>query len=115
MVAQAANTTCSILRGTTTNDFGDVIDANTVFFEGIPAILIETGRKIDDPSSPTPRTIRAVDCHLPESVHVLNTDRILDERTRDIYIILSVTRPPDIFGPPAGLLLALKRVTAAGP
>ena len=115
MVAEAANTTCTIYRGTTTNALGDVIDSNTPFMQGIPAILVETGRKTQDPSSPTPRTIRAIDCHLPDWVQVLNTDRIYDERTRDTYIIIDVTRPPDIFGPAPGILLHLKRVTAAGP
>lgn len=114
MVALAANTYVAILRGTTESEFGDEVDTDTPYLQGIPAILVETGRKTQDPTTPTPRTIRAVDCHLPDWVDVLNTDRIRDERTRDIYIILDVTRPPDIFGPPPGLLLALKRVTAAG-
>lgn len=114
MVAQAANTTCTIFRGTAENDFGDTVDSNTPYLEHLPAILVETGRKVQDPTTPSPRTIRAIDCHLPDWVQVLTTDRVMDERTRHVYIIIDVTRPPDIFGPPSGTVLTLKRVSAAG-
>lgn len=112
---ELANTSCTILRGTTTTPLGDVIDSNTPFIEHIPAILVETGRNTQDPSSPTPRTIRQITCTLPDWVRPLTTDRILDERTQDVYMVITVTRPPDMFGPPPGVLLALKRVSAVGP
>lgn len=114
MVAEAANTSVTVFRGTETDAFGDTVDANTPHLVGIPAILIETGRKTQDPTTPTPRTIRAIECHLPDWVKILNTDRIMDERTRHVYVIIDVTRPPDIFGPPPGTILSLKRVSAAG-
>lgn len=112
---ELANTYATILRGTTTTPLGDVIDSDTPYLEGIPAILVETGRNTQDPSSPTPRTIRQITCTLPDWVEVLNTDRIRDERSRETFIIITVTRPPDTFGPPPGVVLALKKVTAAGP
>ena len=112
---ELCNTSCTIFRGTTTTALGDVIDSNTPLIEHIPAVLVETGRNTQDPSTSTPRTIRQITCTLPNWVQILNTDRLLDERTGDTYIIIDVTRPPDTFGPPPGVLLALKRVTAAGP
>jgi len=112
---ELANTFCTILRGTATTPLGDVIDSSTPFLEHVPAVLVETGRQTQDPSTSTPRTIRQVTCTLPDWVQILNTDRILDERTQDTYIIITVFRPPDMFGPPPGIVLALKRITAAGP
>lgn len=112
---ELANTEISVLRGTELDSFGDETDTDTPFIEHVPAILVETGRNTQDPSSPTPRTIRQITCTVPEWLGVLTTDRIRDERSREVYMVITVTRPPDMFGPPPGLTLALKKVTAAGP
>jgi hypothetical protein len=111
-VAETANTRVSVLSGTTVNWAGDEIDANDPVIEHLPATLIETGRKTQDPSSPTPRTIREITLRLPYWSGVTDEDRILDENTQDIYMIISVTRPPTIIGAPVDLVLSLKRVTA---
>jgi hypothetical protein len=112
MGAETANTTATVLRGTTVNQFGDEIDANTPFISGLPVTLIETGKSVQDPSTPTPRTIRQIYCNVPEWAGILNTDQIRDERTGDTYIIIGVTRPPTIIGAPVDTVLQLKRVTA---
>lgn len=54
-------------------------------------------------------------CHVPAWLGVLSTDRIYDESTADTYIIISVTRPPTLYGAPVDELLQLNRVTAAAP
>jgi hypothetical protein len=114
-VMELANTSVTIFRGTTTTPLGDIIDSNDPLIEHVPAVLVETGRKTQDPSSSTPRTIRQITCTLPDWAQITNSDRLMDERTGDIYIIIDVTRAPDTFGPPPGILMSLKRVTAAGP
>lgn len=116
MTAEVANTTISVLRGTTTDAFGDTIDADEAVATCIPVFLAETGRTVQDPSMQTPRTIREVTAQVPGWAGVLNTDRILDERSGDIYIVLSVTQPPSLFGRREdwNQVLSLKRVSAAG-
>lgn len=111
-VAETRNATVTILRGTTVNWAGDEVDANDPAIEHLPATLIETGHKTQDPSSPTPRTIREITLRLPYWSGVTDKDRVLDERTGDIYMVISVTRPPTIIGAPVDLLISLKRVTA---
>jgi hypothetical protein len=111
-VAEVTNTQISVLRGTTYNSTGDQVDDNQVFMENVPAFLAETGHTTQDPSSPTPRTIREIVCHVPQYVGVVSTDRIMDQGTGDTYIILSVTRPPSLIGIPVPSVLALKRITA---
>lgn len=113
MGAETANTTASVLRGTTSNQFGDVIDASTAVITGLPVTLVETGKSVQDPSTPTPRTIRQIYCSVPEWAGVTNSDRIKDEQTGDVYIIISVTKPPTIIGAPVDTVLGLKRVTAS--
>lgn len=112
MAAETQNCAVTIFRGTETNWAGDEVDANTPVLEHIPATLIETGHKTQDPSSPTPRTIREITLRLPYWTGVQTSDRILDENTQDIYIVISVTRPPTTIGAPVDLLVSLKRVSA---
>jgi hypothetical protein len=112
--AETANTTATIYRGTTANQFGDEVDSNVLFISGLPVTLIETGKSVQDPSTPTPRTIRQITCIVPEWAGIVNTDRVMDERTGDVYIIISVTRPPTTIGAPVDTVLGLKRISAAG-
>ena len=116
MTAEIANTTVTVLRGTTTDAFGDTIDEALPVATSIPVFLAETGKTVQDPSAATPRTIRQVTAQVPGWAGVLNTDRLLDERTQDIYIVLSVTQPPSLFGrrDDWNQVLSLKRVSAAG-
>lgn len=102
----------TLMAGTTTNWAGDQVDANIPVAEHVPATLVETGHKTQDPSSPTPRTIRQITLRLPYWTNATTDTRVLDERTQDIYIIISVTRPPTIIGAPVDLVCQLKRVTA---
>lgn len=111
-VAETANTSVTVYNSTTQNQWGDVIDDNTPSLEHIPATLIETGKTIQEPNSPTPRTIRQISCWVPFWSGVTDSSRILDETTGDIYIVVGVTRPPTIIGAPVDLRLDLKRVSA---
>lgn len=112
MGAETANTRCSVLSGTTTNQFGDQIDSNVPRITGLPVTLIETGKNVQDPSTPTPRTIRQILAIVPEWAGIVSTDRLLDESTGDTYIIIGVTRPPTIIGAPVDTKLDLKRISA---
>lgn len=87
-----ATTSVSILRGTTTDAFGDEADMTTVLKSGIPASLIESARTAMEPVSGTPRIIRTHVCRLPPSTDVTENDRIKDEKTNEIYIVVAVTK-----------------------
>lgn len=118
MVAEAANTTVSLLRGTTVGDYGDLEDAGTPVAQGIPAVLVETGRRAFDPATQTPRTVRSVTCRVPAWLGALNTDQIQDDTTGAVYAVEDITRPPTLMTSPAGgdvdIVLTLRRITAAG-
>ena len=112
MVAEVANTTVTVLRGTAANQFGDVIDAPVPLVTDAVAFLAETGKTIQDPASPTPRTIRQIICHVPAYLGLVNTDRVVDEGTGDVFIIIGVTRPATLTGAPVDVVLDLKRISA---
>lgn len=103
-------TTVSILRGSTTNAFGDVIDGSTVAASGVPCSLVEQTRTSKTADSPTPRVVHFTVGRIAADTDILDTDRLLDESTGQKYIIESVSR----LGNPviqADLRLDLKRTT----
>ena len=112
MGAETQNAVISLLRGTTSNQFGDTVDSNVPVITDLPVTLIETGKSVQDPSTPTPRTIRQIYLNIPQWTGILNTDRILDQATGDIYIVISVTKPPTITGAPVDTICQLKRISA---
>lgn len=112
MGAETANAVASVYRGTTENWAGDTVDADIPVIRGLPVTLIETGKQVQDPSSATPRTIRQILCIVPDYAGLTNSDRILDEGTGNVYIVIGVTRPPTLIGAPTDITLDLKRISA---
>jgi hypothetical protein len=113
MGAETANTTATVLRGTTQNWAGDTVDSDTPVITGLPVTLAETGKTVQDPTSSTPRTIRQVYCSVPQYAAITLSDRIMDEATGDVYIVIGVTRPPTIIGAPVDQVCNLKRISAS--
>ena len=112
MVAEIANTRIDVYRGTTFDSFGDVLDTTNALWSDIPACLIEDAQTTQDPTSPTPRTIRVSKLVVAPQVGLLNTDRIFDRNTRNTYSVISVTNPPSLINVPSDTTAQLKRVTA---
>lgn len=105
-----ATTNISILRGTATDDFGDIADTDTVIARGIPAALTEQTRRVTTREDPTPRIIRYAIARVAAGTDVTDQDRIRDERTGAVYIIDAVSA----FANPAvtpDLRLDLRRTT----
>ena len=109
-----ANASVSVLRGTTTDEFGDEIDTNLVAAASVPAAIVESSRVVLDQATQTPRTVRALTCVMPSWADVLDTDRLQDQATGRIYIIESVEQQPSL-GYPGDQVLTLKRDTSDGP
>lgn len=86
-----ATTKVSILRGTTTDAYGDEQDADTVVHTGIPASLIEQSRRVTTRDNPTPRIVRYAIARVPAATDVTDQDRLRDERTGATYIVESVS------------------------
>lgn len=87
-----ATTTVSILGGTSEDAFGDEADGTTVLAARIPASLIESTRTASEPVSGIKRIVRTHVCRLPPGTAVDETNRIKDEQTNEVYIVVAVTR-----------------------
>lgn len=82
-----ANTLVTILRGVTTDGYGDEQDVDTPIATGIPASLIEQSRRVTTRDDPTPRIVRYTVVRVPAGTDVTDQDRLLDERTGAKYVI----------------------------
>lgn len=91
MFAQAT-TTVTILRGTADDVYGDPGDNDTVAASGIRASILEQRQTAFTPADNRVLVGRFFTARLPYDTDVLESDRIRDERTGDIYVIDSVTR-----------------------
>lgn len=90
MIARAT-TTLSVLRGTSTDAFGDEVDSNTAVATGIPASLTEQTRRVTTRDDPTPRVIRYSVARVTAGTDITDQDRVMDERTGSVYIVDAVS------------------------
>jgi hypothetical protein len=87
-----ATTTMSVIRGTTTDEFGDVIDDNSVAVSsGNPVQLTEIARNVFDQVTGTPKIVRTITALAGSNLDVVQTDRLRDEKTGAIYAINDIT------------------------
>jgi hypothetical protein len=105
-----ATCTASVLRGTTTNVYGDPVDGTTVASSGIPAAISESSVFVMDPSTQTPRSIRTVFATLPSTTDITSNDRLRDDTHNIVYIVESVSNPA-LPGRTTDLAVELRRVT----
>lgn len=89
--------TVSILRGTTTNGFGDTVDDNTsVAVSGVRASILSGPRSNQRPVDGTPRVIRSKTLRVPAGTDLRVDDRIKNEVTGDLYTVDEIYQPENI-------------------
>ncbi|MBD9700649.1 hypothetical protein IHE56_00790 [Streptomyces sp. ID01-12c] len=105
-----ATTTLTVLRGTTTDVYGDEQDTDTTVATGVVASLVEQSRRVTTRENPTPRIVRYAVARVPAGTDVRDQDRVRDERTGATYIV----EAPSSMANPAmavDLRLDLRRTT----
>ena len=91
MPVAIATTTIAILRGTSTDAWGDEQDTGTPHATGIPAALTEQTRRVTTRDDPTPRIVRYAVARVSAGTDVTDQDRVQDERTGAVYIVDAVS------------------------
>lgn len=81
-----ANTTVTILRGTTVDTFGDTVDTATEVASGITASIIETGKTATTAVDGQPRQIRRITGRLPAGTDIRTGDRVRSRAGR-VYVV----------------------------
>lgn len=88
-----ANCLCSVLRGTTTSSYGDVLDNGTVAASGIPAFIAVRSKTITDSASQTPRVVQTIRGAVSSAVNIQDTDQLRDDTHGVVYAVEAVTQP----------------------
>lgn len=124
-----ATTRVGILRGTTTDALGDVVDNMTdsalvAILASVPASLIETSRNVYDPATGQRRTVRYMTCRLPATVAhpgtgartpvtILEGDRVKDWSTGRIYALSEKVTVARSLAGQSSITLDLQDVTSS--
>jgi hypothetical protein len=105
-----ANTTISVMRGTVQGEYGDDLDSDEVVAKQIPASILEypvTGARPVGGRADTQRTHAL---RLWRVFALRQSDRILDERTGEIFSVTTLVTPRNNVGL-ASTRADLQRVT----
>jgi hypothetical protein len=108
-----ASCLASILRGTTTDQFGDQVDTGTVIATDVPALITEKSRTVYDPSTQERRIVRVSRGAVQSDTDIRDNDQLRDYTTGITYMVQSVTQAGGA-GFVNDLVLELKRVTGVG-
>lgn len=105
-----ATTLLTVMRGTTTDAYGDEQDTDTAVATGIPASLTEQSRRVTTRDNPTPRIVRYAVARVTAGTDIQDQDRLRDERTGAVYIVDAVSSMANPTAA-ADLRLDLRRTT----
>jgi Mg-chelatase subunit ChlD len=109
-VLAVATTRLTVLRGTTTDAYGDEQDTDTAVATSIPASLTEQSRRVTTRDDPTPRIVRYAVARVTAGTDIRDQDRVRDERTGAVYIVDAVSSMANPAAA-ADLRLDLRRTT----
>lgn len=101
-------TTVAVLRGETTDSYGDPVDTDTPVRARVPISLIEQDRRVFVPAENRHTIIRQVTGRARPNADIREEDRLRDERTGSIYLVEAVSRPSSVVGA-ADVRLVLRR------
>jgi hypothetical protein len=84
-------TTVTVLRGTSTDGFGDTVSADTVAASGVLFSLLEQRRSVFTAGDNRIQQVRYFTGRAPGDADIRLGDRVRDESTGDTYYVDTVT------------------------
>lgn len=81
------------MRGTTTNVYDDLVDADTAVATRVPCSLIEQTRRVFLPAEGAIRIVRSYAGRVGSETDLRKDDRIRDERTSVEYLVTDLGDP----------------------
>ena len=87
-----ATTTITLYRGTEYNDYGDEVDSDTIVATGIRASIIEQTVDAKTEVTSVPHSYRFAKLRVTPGTDVRQNDRVLDEKTGDVWTIIQISR-----------------------
>jgi hypothetical protein len=86
-VTFAATTTASFLRGSEMDEYGDEVESVTPYITGIPIAIAVRSVTTFAPATGEPRAVRQYIGRVNPAFIIEEGDRLIDERTGQLYII----------------------------
>ena len=86
-----ANCRVTVLRGTETNGFGDLVDSDAAVASGIPALINEQNRRVYLPAEGAVRVVRSYAGMIGAERDIRKGDRLRDERNGRVYLVLEIS------------------------
>lgn len=86
-----ATTTISIYRGQGVDDWGDVIDNDTIVASGVLASILEQKINSSPEVSTQPHNYRYARLRVKKGTDIQTNDRILDERLNQTWTITNIS------------------------
>lgn len=105
-----ATTVADVLRGSTTDVYGDEVPSGDAVHSGVPVSILERSRITRDPATGEARTMRYVVGRAVAGLDIRESDRVHDRRTGEVYAVLSLRTRGSIVGH-ADLEMELVRTT----
>ena len=102
------NRSCTVLRGTAVNAFGDPSDVGQILYTGIPVAIAETTDVVFDAATQREQVIRTITCVVPNWADVQDSDTLQDEATGFFYIVERIEARPGPGYYPADKILGLR-------
>jgi len=96
-VIATPTTIVDVLRGTSTDEFGDVVDLDTVAIPAVPASIIEQRQRPHQPRDGEDRNIRYFKGRVPRGTGITKGDRLRDTKTGSVYVVESVYQQANPF------------------
>lgn len=109
MSAFIPTTRVAVLRGETTDEYGDPADSDTPVRGGVPISLIEREQRVFVAAENRYTIVRFVAGRVRPHADIREADRLRDEATGSIYLVEAVSRPQSPIGR-ADVRLVLRRV-----
>lgn len=91
MIARATTTIAVLSSAVSVDGLGDEIQNIDVNMQGIPASIVEQARNISSAATQTPRVTRTAVGRVASNVPISTDNRIKDEGTGVIYLVLAVS------------------------
>lgn len=100
----------SILRGTETDTYGDMVDSNIAIRNGVQISIQETNRRTFVPAEGAYRVIRSYSATVGYETDLRKDDRIrLPDGT--IFLVVDISEPLPVFGSKPDRTVTLSRTT----
>jgi hypothetical protein len=83
----------TVLRGSETNAFDDVVDSDTAVYTGVLVAITESSRRTYLPAEGATRVIRSYIGYATSSTDIQKGDRLRSEKNSAVYLVVDLSAP----------------------